>query len=189
VAGGLGSLLTSAERVADAARDAMPAMAVATLAWIGYRAPQGFGEAVFPSSARRGAPALAGDLAALAAARAATGNPEPRTTVLAHSYGTVVLDEAADRPGRLAADAVVLLGSPGMERDGDLRREVPEVYDAIGGLDPIGISGWFGEPPFEPEYGATLLPTDPTETHSAYYDPSHPTLAALGAVVTGQAPR
>jgi hypothetical protein len=189
VVGGLGSLLASAEGVADAAQEAMPAVAVATLAWIGYRAPQGPVQAVSRSSARRGAPALVDDLAALAAARTATGAAEPRTTVLAHSYGTVVLDRAADRPGRLAADAVVLLGSPGMERDGDLRHEVPEVYDAVGGRDLIGVSGWFGEQPWEPDYGATLLPTDLTEGHSSYYDPGHPTLAALGAVVIGQEPR
>jgi pimeloyl-ACP methyl ester carboxylesterase len=41
----------------------------------------------------------------------------------------VVVDEAADVPGRLAADAVVLLGSPGMEHDA-ASLEVPEVYDA-----------------------------------------------------------
>jgi hypothetical protein len=189
VAGDLGSLLTSAEGVADAASEATPAAAVATLAWIGYRAPQGFVEAVSPSYARRGAPALARDLAGLSAARAATGNGEARTTVLAHSYGSVVLDEAADRPGRLAADAVVLLGSPGMERDGDLRHEVPETYDALGGHDAIGVSGWFGERPSAPAYGATPLPTGPDQGHSEYYDPRYPTLAALGAVVAGPEPR
>jgi hypothetical protein len=185
----LGGLLTSAEGVADAAGAVSPAMTVATLAWIGYRAPQGLGEAVHRSYARRGGPALAGDLAALVAARAATGTPEPRITVLAHSYGAVVVDQAADLPGRLGADAVVLLGSPGMEEDGDLRREVAEVYDATGGLDPVGISGWFGEQPWGPGYGATLLPTDLEETHTEYYDPSHPTLAAMGAVVAGRETR
>lgn len=189
VTGDLGALMTSAEGVADSARAAAPGIAVATLAWIGYRAPRGFGAAIYRSSARRGAPALVDDLSALGAERAATGHSLPRTTVLAHSYGTVLVDQAADRPGRLATDAVVLMGSPGMEGGGDLRREVPEVYDAIGGLDPIGVSGWFGEQPWAPGYGATLLPTDWHEMHSDYYDPSHPTLAALGAVVAGEEPR
>ena len=189
VTGDLGSLLTSAEGVADSVHEAAPALAVATLAWIGYRAPQGFGEAIWPFAARRGAPALARDLSGLSAARAATGNKAPRTTVLAHSYGTVLVDRAADRPGRLAADAVVLMGSPGMQTDGDLRREVPETYDALGGFDPIGWSGWFGEPPSAPAYGATPLPTDWDQTHSEYYDPVRPTLTALGAVVAGQEPR
>jgi hypothetical protein len=188
VTGDLGGLLTSGERVADSAHEVAPALAVATLAWIGYRAPQGFGEAVSSSYARRGAPALARDLSGLAAARAATGHQPPRTTVLAHSYGTVLVDRAADRPGRLAADAVVLMGSPGMDPDGDLRHEVPETYDALGGLDAIGRLGWFGEPPSMPAYGATPLPTDWNEGHSGYYDPEYPTLAALGSVVAGQAP-
>jgi hypothetical protein len=178
-------LLISAENVAEAARAAAPGLSVATLAWIGYRAPRNLLEATRRGPARRGAPALAGALAGLAGSRAATGHADPRTTVLAHSYGTVLLDQAADRPGRLATDAVVLLGSPGMERDGDLRREATEVYDAVGGLDPVAVSGWFGEQPWRPEYGATLLPTDLHETHGSYYDPGQPTLAALGAVVAG----
>jgi hypothetical protein len=185
VADDLGALMTSAEDLADAARTAVPGLAVATLAWIGYRAPRDLLQAVRRRYARRGAPALADDLAGLAGSRPATGHADPRTTVLAHSYGTVLLDQAADRPGRLATDAVVLMGSPGMERDGDLRREAGEVYDAAGGLDPVAVSGWFGEQPWRPDYGATLLPTDLHQTHGAYYDPREPTLAALGAVVAG----
>jgi hypothetical protein len=185
VADDLGRLATSAQEVADAARAAAPGVAVATLAWIGYRAPRNLVEASRRGYARRGAPALAGDLAGLAGSRAATGRADPRTTVLAHSYGTVLLDQAADRPGRLATDAVVLMGSPGMERDGDLRHEAAEIYDAVGGLDPVAITGWFGAQPWRPEYGATLLPTDLHQTHVSYYDAGLPTLAALAAVVAG----
>jgi hypothetical protein len=121
----------------------------------------------------------------LAAAREAAGSGAPRTSVLAHSYGTVVLDEAADRPGRLAADDVALLGSPGMGHGGAASLETPEVYQATGGLDPIPGSRWFGEEPWEPWFGAHKLPTDLSEGHTDYYDPAHPTLAALGRVVAG----
>jgi hypothetical protein len=105
--------------------------------------------------------------------------------VLAHSYGTVVVDEAADRPGRLATDAVALLGSPGMERTGAAGLEAPEVYAANAWADPVAGLQWFGEGTWQPDYGARPLATDHSEHHGDYYDPAHPTLAALGRVVAG----
>jgi hypothetical protein len=104
--------------------------------------------------------------------------------VVAHSYGTVVVDEAADVPGRLAADAVVLLGSPGMEDDA-ASLEVPAVFDAAGDDDLIGMLGWFGHSTGEKAYGSTGLPEDPSTGHSDYYDRHRPTLPAIGQVVAG----
>ncbi|MBM7807197.1 hypothetical protein JOD57_003034 [Geodermatophilus bullaregiensis] len=177
-----------AQAVADAALRAAPAASVATLAWFGYRPPAGreLGRMVTRSRAAQGGVALAGDLAGLAAARAADparAGTLPRVTVLAHSYGTVVVDEAADQPGRLAADAVVLLGSPGMEGDaGDL--EAAEVYDATSPVDPVSQLGWFGTDTWVPEFGSTGLLADWDTGHGGYFDPARPTLAALGEVVT-----
>jgi hypothetical protein len=95
----------------------------------------------------------------------------------------VVLDEAADAPGRLAADAVVLLGSPGTGGvAGSL--EAPEVYDAASVADPISWSGWFGPSPWTPVFGAEELPVAPGTGHSGYLDPG-PTLTAVGEVVAG----
>jgi hypothetical protein len=105
--------------------------------------------------------------------------------VLAHSYGTVVLDEAADVAGRLAADAVVLLGSPGMERTGAAGLEAPEVYDAAALGDPVSWLGWFGSDTWAGPFGSTSLPTTWSMGHSEYYDAEHPTLAAMGEVVAG----
>ena len=104
--------------------------------------------------------------------------------MLAHSYGTVVVDEAADLDGDLAADAVVLSGSPGMEEDAR-SLEVPEVYDATADDDWIAQMSWFGSSPDEDRYGSTALPTDPGMGHSDYYSPEFPTLAAIGEVVAG----
>ena len=183
----LGALVEDADRVAAAARAAAPGLAVATLAWLGYRSPQGPPEIVARTDARIGGHLLDDTLDGLAAARTAAGSSPPRTTVLAHSYGTVVVDQAAARPGRLAADAVALLGSPGTER-GAAGLEAPEVYQASGGADWIAGLRWFGQEPWEPAYGAQALPTDPSEGHTDYYDPAHPTLAALGRVVAGPDP-
>jgi hypothetical protein len=131
-----------------------------------------------------GGRALAEALDGLSAARTAAGSALPRTTVLAHSYGTVVVDEAADRSGTLATDAVVLLGSPGMSDDA-AALEAPEVYDAGSAGDPISWSGWFGIPAGAPAFGSTGLPTDPWAGHSDYYERDGPTLEAVGEVVAG----
>jgi hypothetical protein len=173
-----------AHDVARASAAAAPALQVAVVVWLGYRTPSTVPAIVTRGAARRGGAALASALDGLAAARAATGAAGPRTTVVAHSYGTVVVDEAADRPGRLAADAVVLLGSPGMEGDADAL-EAGEVYDAGSVGDPISWSGWFGLPPGSPLYGSSGLPVEPWTGHSHYYDPGGPTLDAVGEVVAG----
>jgi hypothetical protein len=182
----LTGLIGDTEDLGNAARTAAgPAATVATMLWLGYRTPSTLFQAVVRTSAERGGPALASALDGLAAGRRAVASSPGRTTVVAHSYGTYVVDEAADEAGDLAADAVVLLGSPGMEDDA-ASLEVPAVFDAATPGDPITYAGWFGERhPWEDGYGATDLPTDLLQGHSGYFDPDHPTLAAMGEVVAG----
>jgi hypothetical protein len=181
----VGSLVGTATAVGAAARAASPGLAVTPVVWLGYRTPTGPAGIASRAAARRGGAALDTALDGLAAARAARGALPQRTTVVAHSYGTVVVDEAARRPGRLAADAVVLLGSPGMRgRAADL--EAPAVYDAATPADPVSWLGWFGGDTWAPGYGATELPTEPSMHHSDYFDPGRPTLAAIGEVVAGR---
>jgi hypothetical protein len=179
----LGDLSRTATDVAAATRAAAPGLAVATAVWLGYR-PPGVPGMALRTAATTGGAALAAGLAGLSAARAATGSPPPRTTVLAHSYGTVVVDEAADAPGRLAADAVVLLGSPGMEDDARAL-EVPEVFDADAPADPVAALGYFGTGTGADSFGSTALPVQLSMGHSDYYDSSRPTLGAIGEVVAG----
>jgi hypothetical protein len=179
----LGSQVDDARHIATAARAAAPGLPVAGVVWLGYRTP-GFLGALSRDAAERGGPELDVSLRGLAAARPASGHDRARTSVVAHSYGTVVAGEAAEQPGRLEADAVVLLGSPGMPGDAHVL-EAPEVYDAATLLDPVAISQWFGTAPSEREYGATELPVDPFAGHTDYYDPTRPTVPAIGAVVAG----
>ena len=181
----LDGLTGDARAVAGAARAAAPGLAVATMVWLGYRTPDSPREIVTRTTASGGGRALSAALEGMAAARAAAGAPLPRTSVLAHSYGTVVLDEAADVSGRLAADAVVLLGSPGMERTGAAGLEAPEVYDAAALGDPVSWLGWFGTDTWAGPFGSTSLPTTWSMGHSEYYDAEYPTLAAMGEVVAG----
>ena len=186
----LDGLVEDAEGVADAARAAAPGLDVAALAWMAYRTPPDLVEAGKDHYARAGGPKLDRALDGMAATRAVSGTPAARTTVIAHSYATVVVDAAADAPGELAADRVVLLGSPGMD-DTAASLEVPEVYDALGGDDDlirtVAWSGWHGTPTEWTGYGSTGLPVQDETGHSDYYDPDHPTLAAIGEVVAGAA--
>jgi hypothetical protein len=182
----LGSLVGDARDVGMAARAADPLSTVATVVWLGYRTPSSPRSAISRASAWRGGPALAASLAGLAAARAATGTGPTRTTVVAHSYGTLVVDEAADAPGTLAADAIVLLGSPGMEDDA-ASLEAPAIFDAAADRDVVTWRDWFGDHVTSDEaYGSTGLPVAAAMGHSDYLDRDYPTLAAVGEVVAGR---
>jgi hypothetical protein len=185
-AGDLPHLVRDARGVAAAAVAAAPGLAVATVVWLGYRTPASVFTAPSSRSAQRGGPALDRALDGLAAARAAPGGPPaPRTTVLAHSYGTLVASRAAQAPGRLAADALVLLGSPGTEALTVRSLEAGEVYGAWTPADPVSICDWFGSSPADPWFGDIELPTELTQGHTQYYETDRPTLAALGEVVAG----
>ncbi|RBY77864.1 hypothetical protein DQ239_09020 [Blastococcus sp. TF02-09] len=181
----LAAVAGDARDLAAEATRADPEVAVAAMAWLGYRAPHSVAAALTRGAADRGGALLAGALAGLAGARTTAGAGLPRTTVVGHSYGTVVIDEAADRPGRLAADAVVLLGSPGMEDDA-AELEAPEVYDAASPADPISWTGWFGTDTWAERFGSTGLPIEAGTGHSDYFDRDRPTLAAMGEVVAGR---
>ncbi|MBB3083441.1 alpha/beta hydrolase [Geodermatophilus sabuli] len=180
----LDELADDADAVADAARAAAPALAVATVAWFGYRPPMGPG-ALGTSTSREGGRALDATLDGLAAARAAD---PARVVVSAHSYGTRVVDAAAGAPGELAADAVVLNGSPGMDHDVE-GLEVAEVYEASPAFDPISWWDWHGEhPTWTDAFGAVELPVEEGMLHTEYYDEQFPTLAAIGEVVAASRP-
>ncbi|MGY1653108.1 alpha/beta hydrolase [Geodermatophilus sp. SYSU D01119] len=188
--GDLDDLGDDARAVADAARDAVPGAAVAAVAWLGYRPPASVAHpaALLEGRAATGGAALAGDLAGLRAARAGDpvrGDDPLRTTVVAHSYGTVVVDRAAEEPGVLEADALVLLGSPGMDNTA-AQLEAPEVFEASSLLDPVpwalDVHGWetAGD-----RFGATSLAADWDTLHWEYLDADRPTPAAAGEVVAG----
>ncbi|WP_164702894.1 alpha/beta hydrolase [Modestobacter sp. KNN46-3] len=181
----LAELVGDARDVAVAAATAAPGLAVATVAWLGYRTPRWY-DSVSVRASQRGGRDLDRALDGLAASRAAPAAvPAPRTTVVAHSYGTVVTGRAARAPGRLAADAVVLLGSPGTSTGGAEGLEAEEVHGAWSAADPISWSGWYGAGPYDSGFGDVPLPTEPTQGHTQYYDRDRPTLAAIGEVVAG----
>jgi hypothetical protein len=177
----LDDLADDAAAISGAAAAAAPGVAVASIAWLGYRTPRALAPAATPHAAQVGGTALSAALDGLSAMR----GPDPaRTTVVAHSYGTVVTDRAAAAPGRLRADALVLVGSPGLDRSA-AELEVEEVYEATSASDYVTWLELHGEQTWDTGFGGASLPTDADMGHNGYFDPEHPTLAAIGEVVAG----
>lgn len=177
-----------------------PAATAATVQWLDYDAPDSIVSAAVldPAGALAGAPRLVADVDGWRAAAAAAGREDQRVTVVGHSYGSTVVGLAAARG--LAADDVVLLGSPGagVPTAAALSPGPGHVWVGATEHDPVVAltdGRWFvpeaGSPPAtdRPGFGAVALPTaDPAAVggaHSAYFDPGSVALANLSAVVRG----
>ena len=122
---GVGTALTGAlgnsQRAANLWQQAHrhdPGQSLSSIFWLDYNAPQLSLTDILkdlqigsPADAVAGAKALAGFQAGLAAAHVA-GLPD-RTVLLGHSYGTLVIGEAAAHDGVRPSD-VIFVGSPGV---------------------------------------------------------------------------
>ena len=172
----------------------------AAVAWIGYAAP-GWAQAPFPTRARAGGRSLAADLRALSAGRTVDGGDAPHITVVGHSYGSTVVGAAATSD-RLAADDVVLLGSPGVlvQHADELGLPRGRVYVGEAPLDPIADIGVFGADPGDAEFGAVRIGADPGPDvpwrerlsggdHSHYFDRDSASLRNVARVVAGRSPQ
>lgn len=175
---------------------------VSVTTWLGYDRPMNLWEAAWPDRARHGGESLArfedGMRASHVGARAIN-------TVIGHSYGAVVVGDAASDGHRLAADNVVSVGGPGMlvRHAGDLHLDPgATVYAMRARNDIIQLAaGGLGLGPCTPEspdFGATVLGSDPgpafagifpsVDAHSSYWNPGNIALANLGAVIAGVEP-
>lgn len=150
----------------DRARGLHQASGSATVMWVGYTAPASVGGAISDRTATAGAQELARFQETLAAR-----NPEQRRVGIGHSYGSVVVGNAASKSAA-GFDAVVLVGSPGA----GVRhaREInAEVFAVTGVRDPIGfaatrLDGIHGTDPTSPWFGSTVW--DSNSSHSGYWD-------------------
>jgi Alpha/beta hydrolase len=164
------------------------------VAWLGYDSPNA-AQVALDGNAQAGAPELVGFVDDLRTAH--TAAKPPRVTVLAHSYGTLVTGLAA-RQG-LAADAITLVGSPGVGAahatelglpaghvwagrtpDDQVRgvfltdpiaREAAEHLDRYGPVD-VRVTGEvyaFGPDPSLPAFGAQRIPLDPRQHGHSEY--------------------
>jgi hypothetical protein len=196
----LGGELSRAERVAVRAGELGPAESASAVLWLDYDAPDFVHEAASDRQARAGAPELTRFQEALRATH--EGGPAHQT-VLGHSYGSLVVGEAA-AAGGLPADTVVFVGSPGVGVDSasDLRFPADRVWSTTSLTDPIQYAAvapkdlipdgrkhlWFGRNPSEPGFGARVFPSQFDAGHLGYWDRGGPALDALARLTLGGTP-
>ncbi|MCJ1713148.1 alpha/beta hydrolase [Curtobacterium sp. VKM Ac-2922] len=127
---------------------------VAVLAWLGYRTPD-LSNVLSLGLADTGASRLERTVEGI---RTLRDGDQPRLGIVAHSYGsTTALMALAS--GRMSADSLTVLGSPGSDvrRASELSVAAGQVYVGGAHLDPVAGSGYFGTDPAASSFGATVL--------------------------------
>lgn len=180
------------------ARELAPGQEVAGVTWVDYQSPAD----VFPY-------AMSGSYSDDARAdlsqfqeglRATHEGPPSHNTILGHSYGSTVVGETA-RDYDVHADDVAFLGSPGVGVDQADQLGVPpeHVWSGTSESDMIeyGVTAkpweWFwegdyhihGHDPSDPSFGARTLPTDPTGSHTEYWN-KKTSLDGMARLTVGQ---
>ena len=207
----IGKDVERAQRMSDAAENTGASVSVIT--WYGYDAPPTLLHAATDGYAEDGADRLRSFQEGVHASHL---GPPAHTTVIGHSYGTLVVGAAASTS--LAADDVVLVASPGIDVDHvqDLRlagvdpaENRHHVYATASPTDPIPYVGdllgpvLHGVNPIRDEFGATVFDSGPAEpasiggvavsplnpsAHSGYWDLAGVALTNLGRIVAGLTP-
>ncbi|OMQ15228.1 hypothetical protein A7K94_0211015 [Modestobacter sp. VKM Ac-2676] len=150
-------------------------MAVAAVAWLGYRTPRA---ARRPAAGHRRARRSGAGPGAGRVGRGPRRPGERHRRPAPRSWRTatapLVTGQAARAPGRLAADALVLLGSPGTGAGRASRLEAEEVYGAWTPVDLVSTSGYYGSSPADLGFGDVPLPTDPARGTPSTTTPTGP---------------
>jgi hypothetical protein len=171
----------------SAARSTNPDGAVSTVFWLGYDAPEIKPSVVTLERAESGAPHLRHFVEGV---RAAQGPAHRHITVIGHSYGSTLVGAAA-RDGRLPADDIVAVGSPGMDVAYASQFGIPRdhVYAGASPNDPIAqdLAGWLGEKPTSDTFGGSEFAVSPGG-HSSYFDQGSKGLLNMGKIIAGQRP-
>ncbi|MFI5529355.1 alpha/beta hydrolase [Kitasatospora sp. NPDC051853] len=175
----------------------------ATVMWLGYDAPDSvWKDAPFDNYAEAGAPRLDRYIDSLGTTH--DGGPR-HTSVVGHSYGSVVIGDAARNGNGLAVDEIVVAGSPGMhvQHAKDLNIDPKHVWAAEADWDPVpaagvakhGRGGWWDLPnhPTSDDFGANRITTEGNSGHSEYWNDNkvesgrpHNALDNQAAIITGQ---
>ncbi|WP_290223469.1 alpha/beta hydrolase [Corynebacterium confusum] len=161
------------QRTIDRARQIAQATGGPAIAWAGYAAPPGLAHGVHAEPAQRAGRDLARFQRSLR-----QRYPGARQTVVGYSYGSVVAGSAATQPEGLAADDLVLLGSPGAvaesARDYRLHGDDPQVHSLTAKGDPIDAvaspwGGIHGPDPTSRGFGARPWPDPVYGDHGSYF--------------------
>ncbi|MEV7010531.1 alpha/beta hydrolase [Streptosporangium sp. NPDC051022] len=164
----------------------------ASIAWLGYDAPQISqvltpGHTVgFEGAAENGAKELVSFVDGLRASHD-PGVPA-NLTMVGHSYGSLTTAKAAvQRPFGKLADDLVFVGSPGLGvgHARDLGVDPEHVWVGAASDDQVAALGRFGEDPYAPKFGARHFAVDPGG-HSAYWNERSESLRNIGSIVAGQ---
>jgi hypothetical protein len=170
----------------------------AAVQWVDYRAPTSLldPEVARLGLATRAADHLVAEVAGWRAAAQQAGTAPAHVTAVGHSYGSTVVGLAGARG--LAADDIVLLGSPGVtvDRASQLTPGVGHVWAARAEHDPVvqaTAGSWFSpgatDGPYDRAFGARQFAADDPASllgaHSTYYEPGSESLRNLGAIATG----
>jgi pimeloyl-ACP methyl ester carboxylesterase len=118
--------------------------------------------------------------------------PEQTLTLVAHSFGSIVVGAALADAGLEVTD-VVVAGSPGMTVEGlrQLHLEQAHFFSEQAPGDAIAELGVFGASPASPRFGGTRMSTNapdhpPVAAHSGYFEPDSAALENMVDVVTGE---
>ncbi|HSP53635.1 MAG TPA: alpha/beta hydrolase [Cryobacterium sp.] len=169
---------------------------VATIAWIGYEAPNVF------TVGGTGLAELGADFLEQSALgiKADRGARQPFVSVVAHSYGSTVALTALAR-GTFGVDALVLVGSPGSQVQSvdNLSVATGNVYVGSAAWDPTVNSAFFGSDPGAESYGANTLGVSGGHDrvtgswltgsvgHNAYFNSGSESLHNMALIGTGNA--
>lgn len=127
---------------------------VAVVAWMGYRTPD-LSNILSLGLAKTGAERLERAVGGL---RAIRDGEQPRVNIVAHSYGSTAALMALSS-GRMSADTLTVLGSPGsdVQTAKELAVGAGQVFVGDAHSDPIAGSGYFGTDPGSATFGSTVL--------------------------------
>lgn len=187
----------------------------AVISWMGYDAPDGFGDTrvANPNLARAGGDLLAADVNGLWVTHQ---DPSQHVTVIGHSYGSTTVADAFAGSGMHANDAV-LLGCPGTDlarSAADFNLDGGQVYVGSASTDPVsyigtapeylhdylnrelnypvGLDAGLGLDPAGDQYGSVRFDAEVVGRngldpgdHSHYYDTGSESMASMTYIATG----
>ncbi|MET7298096.1 alpha/beta hydrolase [Embleya sp. NPDC005575] len=182
-----------------AARQESRGGGISTITWVGYDAPDTLVHAISTADADEAAPSFARFLRGVGVAQGISSNEH--VTVIGHSYGSVVVGQAAHYSGGLFARDIVVAGSPGMHvtRAKDLGISPRHVWVGAADGDLVTDVGAGAHAPMSEndgvrrrvtpdarEFGANRFTSDGSRGHSEYWSTANPmSLNNQAAIVTG----
>ncbi|WP_406297582.1 alpha/beta hydrolase family protein [Embleya sp. NBC_00888] len=173
---------------------------VSAIAWLSYDAPDTLVHALSSSDAEAGASKLKYFLRGVGVAQGVSS--QRHITVIGHSYGSVVIGEAAKSNGGIYARDIIVAGSPGthVSKAGDLNLPGNHVWVTLAEGDPVSTLGsgahapavkekgiWNRVTPDDRSFGANRMSAEGAHGHSEYWDGEHPdSLDNQAAVIAGR---